>query len=402
MKIHRTFRRFLFVGAAALALQSASQQAVAALAYASNGTSIYRFDTDDLGDVESVPVTGLQGGETLVGIDVRPADSLVYAVGSTNRLYTVNPKTGVATQIGAAGQFVIAGTSFGFDFNPVPDRIRLVSNSEQNIRINPLTGGLAGTDTVLTPLGNVVAAAYTNSFAGATTTTLYGIDSAAGTLVLVGSVGGTPLSPNTGVVTTVGSLGLGTNLNENIGFDISGVTGVAMATITTGGVSNLYSINLSTGSATLLGEIGFSSSAYSGFALATYKVPSLEEVGGEYGRFLLFSQLVAHGTGINPNAILGATLPYGTNAAYYSYFSALYLSVFLPTQYASLSVDAYYDYLGDLYAYQNYQFPAYAANLQSFYHAYGASQAQAIENAAEPTASYYSNVASYYEALIYP
>jgi hypothetical protein len=153
------------------------------------------------------------------------------------------------------------------DFNPVADRIRLVSNTEQSLRLNPNDGTLSGTDTALNPAGNVVSAAYDrNDNDTATPTTLYGIDSAAGTLVLVGSINGTPNSPNTGITTTVGSLGLGTNLNEALGFDISGVTGIGFASITTGGISRLYTINLATGSATLMGAIGSGTSPYLGLA----------------------------------------------------------------------------------------------------------------------------------------
>ena len=223
----------------------------------------------------TVPVTGLQAGETLVGIDVRPANSVLYGVGSTSRVYTVNPLTGLATQVGVAGAFALTGTAFGMDFNPVPDRIRHVSNTEQNLRLNPNDGTLTATDTALNPAGNIVGTAYANNFPGAATTSLYAIDSAAGTLVLIGSLNGSPISPNTGQITTVGSLGLGTNLNEAIGFDISGQSAQAMATVTTGGISRLYSINLATGAATLQGTIGPGTNPYIGFTFATIPEPSI-------------------------------------------------------------------------------------------------------------------------------
>jgi hypothetical protein len=85
---------------------------------------------------------------------------------------------------------------------------------------------------------------------------------------MIGGVNGVP-SPNGGAITTVGSLGLGTNLNENIGFDISGLSGVAFASITTGGLSRLYTINLATGAATLAGTIGTGSTSFSGITAAT-------------------------------------------------------------------------------------------------------------------------------------
>src|SRR4029079_15968370 len=120
--------------------------------------------------------------------------------------------------------------------------------------------------------GNVVAIAYDRSDNDvATPTTLFGIDSAAGTLVMIGSINGTPNSPNGGAITTVGSLGLGTNLNENIGLDIDPGTGIAFATITTAGISRLYTVNLSTGSATLsssnAGSIGGGTSPFVGLSI---------------------------------------------------------------------------------------------------------------------------------------
>src|SRR4029453_12592543 len=116
-------------------------------------------------------ITGLQAGETVLGIDFRPATGGLYALGSTSRLYTINPTTGAATQVGAAGAFTLSGTAFGFDFNPVVDRIGVVSDADQNLRLIPDTGALVGVAD--TPLAyatgdpnfglnpNVVGAAYT-------------------------------------------------------------------------------------------------------------------------------------------------------------------------------------------------------------------------------------------------
>jgi hypothetical protein len=233
----------------------------AELLYATNGTTIARFDSASLGSVTTTgAITGMQAGDTLVGIDVRPLDGRLYGVGSTSRLYRLDPITGTASVVNASPFATgLNGTAFGTDFNPVPDRLRVVSNTEQNLRINPVDGTLSFNDTALTPAGNIVAAAYSNNVLGATTTTLFDIDSAAGTLVVQNP-------PNAGNLTTVGALGLGTNLNEAVGFDISGRTGVAYATLTTGGISRLYTVNLATGAATLVGTIGAGSSPYLGVA----------------------------------------------------------------------------------------------------------------------------------------
>jgi Domain of unknown function (DUF4394) len=107
---------------------------------ATNGANLTRFDSGALGTTTTVAVTGLQGGETLVGIDYRPADGQIYGIGSTSRIYQLNILTGAATQVGTAGRFTLNGTAWGTDVNPLTDRIRSVSNAEQNLRLNPPMG----------------------------------------------------------------------------------------------------------------------------------------------------------------------------------------------------------------------------------------------------------------------
>jgi hypothetical protein len=156
----------------------------------------------------------------------------------------------------------LRGSQFGWDFNPTVDRIRLVSDTEQNLRVNPLTGGLAGSDTDLAfAVGdvsagfnpNAVHAAYTNNFAGATTTTLYVIDSGRNALAIQNP-------PNGGVLNTVATLsagGLPIDIGAYGGFDISG-SGAAFAALTLEGesVTRFYNVNLATGGVTGGGVIG--------------------------------------------------------------------------------------------------------------------------------------------------
>ncbi|MGH9846117.1 MAG: DUF4394 domain-containing protein [Blastocatellia bacterium] len=214
----------------------------------------------------SVAITGLGQGETIAGIDFRPRNNLLYAVTSASRIYTINTTSGAATAVGtAAFTPALSGAAFGVDFNPVPDRIRLVSDTGQNLRLHPDTGAVAGTDTALTYATgdanaaanpNVVGSAYTNNFNAPATTTLFGIDSNLDILVRQGSVGGAPDSPNNGRLSTIGPLGV--NTTDQVGFDIQAPNDVAYASLTPQGAtaSSLYSINLNTGAATLVGAIG--------------------------------------------------------------------------------------------------------------------------------------------------
>jgi Domain of unknown function (DUF4394)/FG-GAP-like repeat len=227
---------------------------------------LVRFDSATPGTVSAPQaITGLQTGENIVGIDFRPANGQLYGLGSSSRLYTINITTGAATIVGAAGAFTLTGTNFGFDFNPTVDRIRVVSDTGQNIRLNPDTGALAATDTNINPVGpTVTGAAYSNNTAGAATTTLYVIDTTLNTLDTQGGINGNP-SPNGGTVTPVGPLGvIASGVN---GFDIGSSNGVGYAALTVGGTSGLYTINLTTGTATLAGTFS-GGTALRGLAVA--------------------------------------------------------------------------------------------------------------------------------------
>ena len=217
------------------------------------------FDSATPGTIaSSVAITGLVGGDAIVAIDLRPATGQLYALSSGSRLYVINPVTGVATQVGSAGAFTLSGTRFGFDFNPTVDRIRVVSDANQNLRLNPNDGTLTATDTsVAFAVGDpnfgedpfVTGVAYTNNFAGALTTTLYDIEG--GNLALL-----IQNPPNSGTLNTVGAVGVNF-VTDFVGFDISGVSSVAYASLVlAGSPAGLYTINLATGAATLVGGIG--------------------------------------------------------------------------------------------------------------------------------------------------
>jgi len=216
----------------------------------SAGNLLLRFDSATPGTIVQVLlVSGLQNGEILQGIDFRPATGDLFGVGNSNRLYLLSTNTGAATAVGSPGAFTLSGTAFGFDFNPTVDRIRVVSDADQNIRLNPNDGTLAATDVLLNPGNpNVVGCAYLNNYLGATATTLYGIDSGSDTLVIQNP-------PNNGSLITVGPLGF--NTGPLCGFDIS-ARNEAFAALTAPGdtASKLFQINLSTGAATLIGNIG--------------------------------------------------------------------------------------------------------------------------------------------------
>ncbi len=208
-------------------------------------------------------ITGLNSGDDVVGIDVRPATGQLYAVvqgttTATDRVYTVDPATGAATLVGAltsgtpAAPLRLSGTVFGVDFNPVPDRLRVVSDADQNLRINPDTAVTLVDGVLAYAAGDpnaaqnpvVVGAGYTNSVAGATATTLYDLDAQNNSLVIQNP-------PNNGTLNTVGALGV--DIANGSDLDISAAGGTAFAALTVGATPSLYRINLAPGAATSLG-----------------------------------------------------------------------------------------------------------------------------------------------------
>ncbi|MBN8440135.1 MAG: DUF4394 domain-containing protein [Thauera sp.] len=225
----------------------------------------------------SVKLTGLEADEHILGIDYRIARGVMFAMGSSGRIYTVAVDSGVLTPVGKAPfPYPLEGSRFGFDFNPAADRIRIVSDSGQNLRAHPDTGALvdaapdepglqsdgalayATGDTNAGRPPRIVAAAYTYNTQDEKLTTNFAIDADAATLVRQGSLEGVQpvVSPNTGQLTTVGKLGVDGIVDAH--FDISDVANTALAAIRTAHPSSttLYRIDLASGRAQALGPIG--------------------------------------------------------------------------------------------------------------------------------------------------
>ena len=216
-------------------------------------------------------IDGLEADEDVLGIDIRPADGDLYALGSSGKIYTLDLASGEATlkstlsadAADLTAPFTsLADSDFGLGFNPVPDRLRAVSRDGQNLRINVDTGATT-TDAPLSPTSMTVpAVAYTNAYAGATSTTLYAVDTAENALA---RIGGNPATggacpddtdnPNCGNVTSVGSLGVA-DMNDVHGFDIDGDPDATVAAylalgIGSGASSSLYVVDLATGAASV-------------------------------------------------------------------------------------------------------------------------------------------------------
>lgn len=215
---------------------------------------LLRFGTQSLDQVAVKTITGLVDGDLVLDIDFRPASGVLFALGRSNRIYTLDQTTGVATAIGDEFMTPAAGQGHGIDFNPSVDKLRVHTDVDVNLRVDPLTGvatmdaplAFAADDVNFGQSPNLVGNAYTNN----ATTVLYAIDSTRDILVMLPT-------PNDGSIKTIGPLGVDTD--GFVGFDIRGADASKMvfATMRVGGKNGLYSVDLTTGAATALGEIAF-------------------------------------------------------------------------------------------------------------------------------------------------
>jgi hypothetical protein len=241
--------------ATAALLACASSQAVTLIGLNSQN-QLSRIDTANIAGAMNMDITGLMTGDRLVGIDARPKDGKIYGVSLANQLYTVDEMTGAATWVTALSSPVIqANLGYGIDFNPVADfgtaaSLRLVSSAGDNFAINAATG-VVGNAANKIGMG-YTAVGYSNSMlmpaAAPASTALYYIDSNTDTLAMA------PSAFNTPTITTVGALGVDV-LKAN-GFEVLG-NGMAYAALNvdagTSLATGIYSIDLGTGSATLIG-----------------------------------------------------------------------------------------------------------------------------------------------------
>ena len=271
--MHRTIRTFLPALGLLLAGTATTLQAqFIAYGLTSNAHGVQqlvRLNTNAPNSVTTIGNTGV----SLTGIDFRPATNQLYGYDG-DKLYVIDLATGSASVVFDVGN--VPG-KVGFNFNPTVDRIRVVGASGTNLRLNPLDGSTTMDGAYTFAMGDVnfgkvpsfSAVAYTNADTDpATGTTLYAIDPTLGALIQI-------TAPNGGAVSTVGSLGIGAFTTVSA-FDIVTVGGVNTAfftTIISGGLSsNLYSVNLGTGAATLVGTIG-AANGLQGFALAPVPEP---------------------------------------------------------------------------------------------------------------------------------
>ncbi|CAN5571450.1 hypothetical protein BH09CHL1_BH09CHL1_32060 [soil metagenome] len=212
-----------------VAVQSADGAANTAYALTTEN-ELLSFNVKTPGDLLSKQeITGLPTDETLIGIDIRPATGVIFAISDSSVVYSIGATIAQATAVAGQLDPMLESDLIGFDFNPTVDRIRVIGSNGQNLRLNPDTGKIGTNPDTGNPtidgreayaMGDayagsspsIVAAAYTNNVPGAEKTQLYVIDSTTNTLALQNP-------PNDGTLNTVGPLGV--DAAEWAAFDIA-------------------------------------------------------------------------------------------------------------------------------------------------------------------------------------
>lgn len=214
---------------------------------------LVHFRTSKPGSVTSIgTVSGLAGDASLVGIDYRVQDGRLYGVGNAGGIYTLNTANAVATKVSQLS-IALQGTLFGVDFNPAADRLRIISDTGQNLRHDvtvPVGGTVADTTLTnppaVTPALGVTGAAYTNNDLDvATATSLFDVDTTNDRVSLQSPA-------NSGTLAPTGNLGV--DVGPSAGFDIffspKDGSNQGFAALNTGGAFRFFKVNPLTGKAT--------------------------------------------------------------------------------------------------------------------------------------------------------
>jgi hypothetical protein len=242
-----TFKTLL-AASTAMFISAAAAQAAQVAALVGNDT-IAIVDTAAKKVSKTMKVSGINGA--LVGIDVRPADGMLYGLVSDGTLYTIG-MDGKATMKSKLETMLKPGVMATVDFNPAADRLRVMGSDGTSLRVNVDDGKVitdgshkyAEADASKGKTPKIGAGAYTNSVKGTKETALFNIDLETGALVK-------QVPPNDGVLNTVGMLGAKPKM---VAFDIwSDGQGKNEAWAMTG--SDLWSVDLATGKATPAAKI---------------------------------------------------------------------------------------------------------------------------------------------------
>jgi hypothetical protein len=128
------FRTAAIAGAvAASAFATTAAQADGWIVGLIDGKSIVTIDPASRKVASTVAI---QGAGPVLGIDVRPADGMLYGIAGDGTIVTIDVKSGTASKKSKLSDAWKKTGNTTFDFNPAADRLRLMSSEGISLRIN--------------------------------------------------------------------------------------------------------------------------------------------------------------------------------------------------------------------------------------------------------------------------
>ena len=226
---------------AALLLTTAPAFADTAIGLTGDKTLVM-IDTSTAAVTGEIEVTGI---DSLLGIDLRPADNTLIGVTAEHVIVVIDPATGAATQLSTMNTMLPSTDGpVVVDFNPMADRLRFMSGTT-NHRVNVDTGEVTvdgelaflAEDMHAGEAPNIVAASYINSYGKPEATGMFDIDATISALIK-------QAPPNDGSLAAVGKLGA--DLEGPVGFDVA-TTAEGENTAWLAANGGLHTVDLETG-----------------------------------------------------------------------------------------------------------------------------------------------------------
>lgn len=241
--------------------------------YALSGGKLIRFEANSPGVVTTIGTLKAD----IVGLDFRASDGQLYGYAAKlgvgkDAVYRINTTTAALTMVTQSAPSM-ATAVLGVDFDPVRDRLRVITDLGENHQVDPVSL----TTLVDTRFSYVAGDEFAGGFpllldiGYAADGTLYGIDYLRDTLVRFED-------PDAGTLRTIGKLGI--NTDRFTSFDIATVGGTTVAYASLGPsfdprVANaLFTVDLTTGAASRIGTFG--ASGVNGIAVAPTAVAAPE------------------------------------------------------------------------------------------------------------------------------
>jgi len=238
------------LAASALALSAVAAHAQSAVALVGDST----LATLDLATGKVTKTTMVTGAGRLLGIDVRPANKMLYGVATDGAIVTIDIASGKASKVAQLDTLLPGNPQAAIvDFNPAADKLRFMGTDGTNLRVDPDSGKVTKDGNLAFEEGDmhkgekpaIVAAAYINAYGKPEKTAMFDIDATIGALIQ-------QTKPNDGSLKAIGKLGIAGA--KTFAFDVA-TTADGTNTAWLAADNAIYKVALDSGKATMVGNV---------------------------------------------------------------------------------------------------------------------------------------------------